>query len=191
MSRRNRGSLRTTAGCVISLLAGDLPHLDLPVHHLKAETRAAQRMQLGQRRLQGGKGSGVPARVTPWDSAGKAVRRCLLPAGHRQREIQRRCGQSKRDARSPQCEISSTAAFSCLTNGTLGCKCRSARGPKSQFQGERGAKNTSKSGTMRRQIRVSAVRVSAADRFIANSCETPGEMWASSSSVGQVLMAKL
>ena len=112
MSLRN--FLRTTAECFISQLAGDLPHLEgLPAHHLKAEKLAAQRMQLGQRRLQrGGKGSGgVPARVTPRDSAREEQRHLLLLAGHRQGQMQRHRGQSKRVARSLQCEISSTAAF--------------------------------------------------------------------------------
>ena len=51
MSLRNHGILRAAAECVVSLLAGDRPHLeDLLVHHPKAEMRAAQRAQLGRKR---------------------------------------------------------------------------------------------------------------------------------------------
>ena len=68
---------------------------------------------------------------------------------------------------------------------------RSTGGQEGQLQKTRGAKGTSKSDAMERQGQVSAVRDPVADRVITNLCESPGTVWAGSSWLGRVHVARV
>ena len=126
MSLRNSGRLRTIAERVEALHAGDFPHLeDLLVQRLKAVQTAVIEGNWNLARhleLTPAAGNNVVAQAgmraaqrTQFDQ------RPLQQGGKKQ--MQQRCGQSKRVARSPQREISSTVASSCSAGGTPRLKC--------------------------------------------------------------------